>query len=88
MWRNGGGSRYQRVQVLMVYWAEDDLGVIDEIDMLGDVFCDLHQYEVSVYIIPSYQTDCVEEEGNSIRGRRASGLPSNILLCSAHVLQP
>ena len=41
----------------MVYWAEDDLGVIDEIDMLGDVFCDLHRCEVSVYIIPSYQPD-------------------------------
>lgn len=41
----------------MVHWEADDLGVIKEINALGHVFSDLYHYEVSIYAVPSHQSD-------------------------------
>ena len=48
-------SRYNRVKVLLVSWASDDLGVFQEVAHLGWVFKTCYGYEIEHYDIPDYQ---------------------------------
>lgn len=56
-WRNRFGPRYSEVKVLLTFWEADDLGVIKEIAMLDQAFTDFYRYDVSVYRIPSQNSD-------------------------------
>jgi hypothetical protein len=57
VWQNRHGSRYRNVQALCVYWDADDLGVVEEVEVLKHVFSDLYNFDVSKYEIPSHQPD-------------------------------
>jgi hypothetical protein len=39
----------------MTHWQADDLGVVEEINVLSHVFADLYHFDVAVYNIPDYQ---------------------------------
>jgi hypothetical protein len=45
------------VQVLLLSWEDDDLGVTKEVAELQNVFEDLYHYHVQVYRIPSAKPD-------------------------------
>lgn len=49
--------RYSKVQVLLLRWTDDDLGVVTELKALRQVFTDLYHYEVQIYEIPSKKPD-------------------------------
>ena len=49
--------RYSNVQVLLISWKDDDLGVAKEVEKLQNVFNDLYHYDVEVYQIPSVKPD-------------------------------
>ncbi|KAL8992322.1 MAG: hypothetical protein Q9169_007189 [Polycauliona sp. 2 TL-2023] len=51
--RGLGTTRYSAVYVLLLYWEDDDLGVVDEIDDLEAVFRDIYGYTVDKWKIPS-----------------------------------
>jgi len=37
----------------LVRWEEDDLGVVEEIKVLEQMFCDTYNFEVETFAIPS-----------------------------------
>ena len=45
---NRGRSRYKEAHVLLLSWEDDDLGVIDEVTELQDVFQHMYRYETEV----------------------------------------
>jgi len=47
VWPTRHENRYSDIQVLMLSWEDDDLGVSDEIDDLERTFRDLFNYEVT-----------------------------------------
>jgi len=49
---NRGRSRYKEAHVLLLSWEDDDLGVIDEVNDLQDVFRQSYNYETEVWKIP------------------------------------
>ena len=54
---NAGQSRYTTVNVLLLFWEDDDLGVINEIDRLEHVFGDSYNYKTERWPIPSQDAD-------------------------------
>lgn len=56
-WPRRHDIRYSKVQVLMLRWEDDDLGVITELNALEHVFVDLYHYAVQTYSIPSEKPD-------------------------------
>jgi len=54
-WPRRHDIRYSKVEVLLLRWAEDDLGVLAELKDLHHVFTDLFHFEVETYDIPSYK---------------------------------
>ena len=54
---NAGRSRYATVNVLLLYWEDDDLGVIDEISVLERIFSDNYRYSTERWAIPSEDSD-------------------------------
>lgn len=50
---NRGRARYQEAHVLLLSWEHDNLGVIDEVNNLQDVFRQNYNYETEVWQIPS-----------------------------------
>lgn len=50
-WPNRHNSKYNRVKALLVSRHSDDLGVINEIDQLSEVFSS-RRYQVSKFLIP------------------------------------
>lgn len=54
--RAGGGSRYTDVNVLLLSWEDDDLGVATEISELDDVFRYVYGYRTEQWKIPSTQS--------------------------------
>jgi hypothetical protein len=57
VWPRRHDFRYSKVQVLLISWGEDDLGVVKEVTDLQKVFEDLYHYEVKLYRIPSVKPD-------------------------------
>ncbi|KAL8790508.1 MAG: hypothetical protein Q9195_006339 [Heterodermia aff. obscurata] len=62
---NSRKSRYQAVHVLLLSWAEDDLGVVVELDRLTKVFKDLYGFNTEKWLIPS--EDSHGELGDTLR---------------------
>ncbi|KAH7370074.1 hypothetical protein BKA65DRAFT_487637 [Rhexocercosporidium sp. MPI-PUGE-AT-0058] len=56
-WSRRHNIRYCKVQVLLLKWQDDDLGVETELKDLGHVFADLFHYGVDVFDIPSEKPD-------------------------------
>ncbi|KAH9213693.1 hypothetical protein DL95DRAFT_524350 [Leptodontidium sp. 2 PMI_412] len=56
-WSRRHEIRYSRVQVLLLKWQDDDLGVETELKDLGHVFADLFHFGVDVFDIPSDKPD-------------------------------
>ncbi|MCJ1391946.1 hypothetical protein MMC18_004813 [Xylographa bjoerkii] len=54
---NAGRSRYATVNVLLLFWEDDDLGVIDEVKVLERVFCKTYGYATERWSIPSQDAD-------------------------------
>lgn len=50
---NRGFSRYKEVHALLLSWEDDNLGVIDEVIELEDVFRHTYRFEVEVWRIPT-----------------------------------
>ena len=50
---NRGQSRYKEVHALLLSWEDDNLGVIDEVTELNNVFTDLYHFETEQWKIPS-----------------------------------
>ena len=50
---NRGLSRYKEVHALLLSWEDDNLGVIDEVLELQDVFRDLYRFKTEEWKIPS-----------------------------------
>lgn len=50
---NRGRSRYEAVHALLLSWEDDNLGVIEEIAQLADVFHDTYHFDVERWKIPS-----------------------------------
>ena len=57
VWPRRHSSRYAIVQVLLLRWRDDDLGVARKIRDLHQIFKDAYQFEVQVYEIPSMKPD-------------------------------
>ncbi|KAL2072072.1 hypothetical protein VTL71DRAFT_11415 [Oculimacula yallundae] len=56
-WSRRHDVRYSKVQVLLLKWKDDDLGVETELKDLGQVFGDLFHYGVDMFDIPSEKPD-------------------------------
>lgn len=54
-WPRRHDIRYSKVEVLLLRWADDDLGVSAELKDLQHVFTDLYHFEVETYDIPSHR---------------------------------
>ncbi|MCJ1400572.1 hypothetical protein MMC11_003778 [Xylographa trunciseda] len=54
---NAGRSRYATVNVLLLFWEDDDLGVIDEVKVLETVFRKIYKYATERWSIPSRDAD-------------------------------
>ncbi|KAL8791586.1 MAG: hypothetical protein Q9195_005850 [Heterodermia aff. obscurata] len=50
---NRGVSRYKEVHALLLSWEDDNLGVVDEVKELGDVFRSLYGFTTETWKIPS-----------------------------------
>jgi hypothetical protein len=48
--------RYQEVYVLLISWEDDNLGVVEEISELRDVFQNTYCYSTREFQIPSHQS--------------------------------
>lgn len=53
---NRGLSRYKGVHALLLSWEDDNLGVVAEIDELGDVLRSLYGFETETWKIPSQRS--------------------------------
>jgi len=51
-WVGRNSSRYRQVKVLSLFWASDDLGVVEEISDLMGVFGHDYHFQVEWYAIP------------------------------------
>ncbi|KAJ4294458.1 hypothetical protein N0V90_008149 [Kalmusia sp. IMI 367209] len=56
-WPTRHESRYSEVQVLLLSWEDDDLGVLHEIGDLERTFRDLFNYEVTKWRIPKHKPE-------------------------------
>ena len=56
-WSRRHEARYTRVEVLLLRWEDDDLGVVTELEALRHVFEDLYGYGVQSYEIPGEKPD-------------------------------
>ncbi|KAG4439224.1 hypothetical protein IFR05_005315 [Cadophora sp. M221] len=56
-WSRRHDIRYSKVQVLLLKWQDDDLGVETELKDLGHVFADLFHFGVDIFDIPSDKPD-------------------------------
>ena len=54
---NAGRSRYTTVNVLLLFWEDDDLGVIDEVKVLETEFSRTYKYATERWAIPSQDSD-------------------------------
>lgn len=50
---NRGVSRYKEVHALLLSWEDDNLGVVDEVTELEDVFRNCYRFETEAWKIPS-----------------------------------
>lgn len=50
---NQGSSRYKEVHALLLSWKDDNLGVVNEISELHDVFQQICRFKVENWSIPS-----------------------------------
>ena len=50
---NRGVSRYKEVHALLLSWEDDNLGVVDEVIELRDVFRVMYGFETETWRIPS-----------------------------------
>lgn len=50
---NQGLSRYKGIHALLLNWKDDNLGVVNEIDELEDVFRQIYHFQVERWEIPS-----------------------------------
>ena len=57
VWPTRHELRYWTVEVLLLIWEEDDLGVSKEVSELQHVFEDLYHYKVQAWAIPSTKPD-------------------------------
>jgi hypothetical protein len=57
VWPRRHEMRYSHVQVLLLSWEDDDLGVASEIKDLRHVFMDIYNYQVQTYEIPNLTPD-------------------------------
>jgi Caspase domain len=53
VWPRRQDLRYTQVQVLLIRWEDDDLGVVTEVQELKHVFQHIYNYSVETYDIPS-----------------------------------
>src|SRR5450432_1451794 len=60
---NRGRSRYKGVHVLLLSWEEDNLGVLEEVLELQDIFRRLYGFETDKWKIPSHKSH------NSLAGK-------------------
>ena len=52
-WKTRGRSRYKSgVNVLLLHWKDDDLGVTEEIELLRVIFSESYHYSVESWEIP------------------------------------
>ncbi|KAI0133664.1 hypothetical protein BJ170DRAFT_172295 [Xylariales sp. AK1849] len=49
---------YKGVFVLLIQWADDDLGVEDEVQSLGRMFRETYHFDVATWFIPSEKQRC------------------------------
>ncbi|KAH7399937.1 hypothetical protein BKA64DRAFT_469653 [Cadophora sp. MPI-SDFR-AT-0126] len=56
-WHHRHGIRYTKVEALLLRWADDDLGVLTELEDLERVLVNLYFYNVQKYDIPSEKPD-------------------------------
>ena len=56
-WSRRHDIRYSKVQILLLRWEDDDLGVEAEVKDLQHVFTDLYGYGVATYEIPTEKPD-------------------------------
>ena len=75
---NSGKSRYQAVHALLLSWAEDDLGVLVELDRLARVFTELYDFCTEKWLIPS--DDSHGELGDRLRAFTKTHAQENVLL--------
>lgn len=70
---------YDNVYVLLIRWAEDDLGTEKEINDLDRVFCDAYNYTTECEVIPSNNShNTLEFMITRFRHRHDS--PNNLLI--------
>ena len=50
--QSGSAARYSKVSVLLIRWAEDDLGTLSELEKLERVFYDGYGYDTRLFDIP------------------------------------
>ncbi|MCJ1330704.1 hypothetical protein MMC10_007390 [Thelotrema lepadinum] len=71
--------RHSEAHVLLVRWEEDDLGTVNEINDLDNVFKDLYNYQTEQYLIPS-RSSANELEGALVDFKRAHDSDDNLLV--------
>jgi hypothetical protein len=57
---NRGRSRYECVNVCLIRWEQDLLGVSHELERLGDLFEHLYGFNVETWLIPSNSSSHIE----------------------------
>lgn len=57
VWPTRHESRYADVQILILSWEDDDLGVSEEIEDLQKTFHDLFNYQVTEWLIPQHKPE-------------------------------
>lgn len=57
VWPSRHEFRYAKVEVLLLSWKDDDLGVAKEVVELQNVFEHLYRYHVQAYQIPNVKPD-------------------------------
>ena len=74
------GYRYKQVHCLLLSWEADDLGVIDEVKELADVFKDLYGYHsVQRWRIPT-QRSYLKLEDTLYQFRKVHSSDDNLLI--------
>lgn len=57
VWTTRHENRYSDIQVLILSWEDDDLGVYKEIDVLHETFRELYNYQVTEWLIPKLKPE-------------------------------
>ena len=52
-----GTREYESVRVLLLFWADDDLGVLREVLDVTAMFRDVFHYDVIQFVIPSERSE-------------------------------